>query len=267
MHSNNRQPLKNLVEYSIHPKIHHGYNLLHKDIAATDFLSSLPPTLLIDASQKYKYPLYHADRLYNPLNKNRLKEIGFDYVALGHIHKLDYNNEENPGDPDNGQKTSNYYKIPIRLGGADAHKINRNTIYKVKVTIDRLGQLKPDIPVELTPEYEVYPWEEVYIDVGSDDVKYLELREEEIIMKDITTSSEQYFTSSTPIESVSIDEVYYYDKYGDITRQKPKDRADIEGGYTKEFTDRGNSQQHAEGKAKRITKMTHEFESLKKNLR
>lgn len=125
-----------------------------------------------------------------------------------------YKNEENPGDPDNGGKESNYYKIPIRLGGADAHKINRNTIYKVKVTIDRLGQLKPDIPVELTPEYEVYPWEEVYIDVGSDDVEYLELREEEIIMKDITTSSEQYFTSSSPIESVTIDEVYYYDKYG-----------------------------------------------------
>ena len=126
-----------------------------------------------------------------------------------------YTNEENPDDPDNGQKTSNYYKIPIRLGGADAHKINRNTIYKVKVTIDRLGQLTPDIPVELKPEYEVYPWEEVYINVGSDDVKYLELREEEIIMKDITTSSEQYFTSSSPIQSVSIDEVYYYDKYGD----------------------------------------------------
>lgn len=126
-----------------------------------------------------------------------------------------YNNEENPGDPDKGQKTSNYYKIPIRLGGADAHKINRNTIYKVKVTIDRLGQLKPDIPVELTPEYEVYPWESVYIDVGSDEVKYLELREEEIIMKDIESSSEQYFTSSTPIQSVTITDVYYYDKYGD----------------------------------------------------
>ncbi len=32
---------------------------------------------------------------YNPINKNKLKEIGFDYVALGHIHKLDYNEEEN----------------------------------------------------------------------------------------------------------------------------------------------------------------------------
>lgn len=32
---------------------------------------------------------------YNPLNKNKLKEINFDYVALGHIHKLNYNEEPN----------------------------------------------------------------------------------------------------------------------------------------------------------------------------
>ena len=32
---------------------------------------------------------------YNPINKSKLKEIGFDYVALGHIHKLDYNTEKN----------------------------------------------------------------------------------------------------------------------------------------------------------------------------
>lgn len=31
---------------------------------------------------------------YNPINKNKLKEVGFDYVALGHIHKLDYNSEK-----------------------------------------------------------------------------------------------------------------------------------------------------------------------------
>ncbi len=32
---------------------------------------------------------------YNPLSSKILKEKGFDYVALGHIHKLDYNKEEN----------------------------------------------------------------------------------------------------------------------------------------------------------------------------
>ena len=35
------------------------------------------------------------DLEYNPINKTMLKNIGFDYVALGHIHKLDYNTEEN----------------------------------------------------------------------------------------------------------------------------------------------------------------------------
>ena len=32
---------------------------------------------------------------YNPLSRNKLKQLGFDYIALGHIHKLDYNSEEN----------------------------------------------------------------------------------------------------------------------------------------------------------------------------
>ena len=35
------------------------------------------------------------NREYNPLNKNKLKQLGFDYIALGHIHKPDYNTEEN----------------------------------------------------------------------------------------------------------------------------------------------------------------------------
>ena len=35
------------------------------------------------------------DNEYNPLSKKVLKEKEFDYVALGHIHKLDYNQEIN----------------------------------------------------------------------------------------------------------------------------------------------------------------------------
>ena len=31
---------------------------------------------------------------YNPLSENRLKQLGFDYIALGHIHKPYYNEEE-----------------------------------------------------------------------------------------------------------------------------------------------------------------------------
>ena len=35
------------------------------------------------------------DNEYNPIDKKQLIEKGFDYVALGHIHKLNYNQEEN----------------------------------------------------------------------------------------------------------------------------------------------------------------------------
>ena len=35
------------------------------------------------------------DLQYNPINSTKLKNAGFDYVALGHIHKANYNNNEN----------------------------------------------------------------------------------------------------------------------------------------------------------------------------
>lgn len=110
-------------------------------------------------------------------------------------------------------KGSNYYKIPVRLGDATAHQLNRNTIYRVNVTIDRSGQPQLDVPVELKPTYEVIPWTTVTIDVDGGNLNYLELLKDEIIMKNIDESLEQYFTSSSPV-TASIDEVYYYDKYG-----------------------------------------------------
>lgn len=110
-------------------------------------------------------------------------------------------------------KVSNYYKIPVRLGDATAHQLNRNTIYRVNVKIDRMGQPQVDKPVELKPAYEVIPWTTVTIDVDGGNLNYLELLKEEIIMKNIDESLEQYFTSSSPV-TASITEVYYYDKYG-----------------------------------------------------
>lgn len=110
-------------------------------------------------------------------------------------------------------KESNYYKIPVRLGDVTAHQLNRNTIYRVNVTIDRMGQPQVDKPVELKPAYEVIQWTTVTIDVDGGNLNYLELLKEEIIMKNIDESLEQYFTSSSPV-TASISEVYYYDKYG-----------------------------------------------------
>lgn len=35
------------------------------------------------------------EKQYNSMSKKMLKEKGFDYIALGHIHKLNFNNEQN----------------------------------------------------------------------------------------------------------------------------------------------------------------------------
>lgn len=57
----------------------------------------------LESKEKINIFIVHAsldggwdnERNYNPISSKKLKEKGFDYVALGHIHKLDYNNYEN----------------------------------------------------------------------------------------------------------------------------------------------------------------------------
>ena len=58
-----------------------------------------------------------------------------------------------------------------------------------------------------------------------------------------------------------------YDKYGDIDRQKDKDKKDIRGGYAEKFQKSGASEKRAKEKAERITGLTTDLDSIKKNFR
>ena len=58
-----------------------------------------------------------------------------------------------------------------------------------------------------------------------------------------------------------------YDKYGDIDRQKDKDKIDITGGYAKQFQRSGANEQRAKEKAEKITGLTTDLDTIKKNLR
>ncbi len=57
-----------------------------------------------------------------------------------------------------------------------------------------------------------------------------------------------------------------HDKYGDIDRQKQKDKDDITGGYKKQFQRAGVNEQRATEKANRITGLTTDLDKIKKNL-
>lgn len=60
-------------------------------------------SLEIDNKEKLNILVMHGaldssnveDKKYNSIKKSMLKSKGFDYIALGHIHKSDYNSEEN----------------------------------------------------------------------------------------------------------------------------------------------------------------------------
>ena len=164
----------------------------------------------------YTYP--------NRWGNNALDET---FVLLNMPGNYTGESDGNAGDAEQ-LKSSNYYKIPIRLGtSADQMVLNRNTIYQTTITIDRLGQTEIDKPVELKPKFEVVDWDEETINISDDDVRYLELLKDVIEMKNISETTEQYFTSSSGVwtegsgdassSEVEVVEAYYYNKYGQKT--------------------------------------------------
>ena len=121
--------------------------------------------------------------------------------------------KERPNSLNSVYKAGNYYKIPIRAGGNVAFSLTRNTAYRINVTIDRLGQVQPERPVELSGKIVAVPWQETMVTVDNEPVTYLEILKDEIIMKGVAESDKQYFTSSTPV-TARIEEVYFFDKFG-----------------------------------------------------
>ena len=68
------------------------------------------------------------DMQYNSMSKKMLQEKGFDYVALGHIHKKDYNTEENQKINELEIEENNYVEI-ILIGNRN-FEINKYDLIK-----------------------------------------------------------------------------------------------------------------------------------------
>ncbi len=107
---------------------------------------------------------------------------------------------------------SSYYQIPI-----SEHKVlERNTCYRVTVTVNAPGALDPSEPEELTDiQYSVKDWENIDVDINGDERPiFLYVNEEEMEMHNITDDNTTlYFTSSSEV-STNITRVYYIDKFG-----------------------------------------------------
>ena len=118
---------------------------------------------------------------------------------------------------------NSWYKIPLTNG----NEFTRNSLYKVNVVINYAGATTVMEPVVVPDiKYEVINysdgnigWIEQEIDISqADRPKYLMLNMDEVEMHNTSVNDIVEFTSSKEV-TVSINSVYYYDKYGIVQYQ------------------------------------------------
>lgn len=95
----------------------------------------------------------------------------------------------------------------------------RNNYYEVNVTVNRPGAVSETVPVDVeNVYYAVDDWTERSINVGGDDKpKYLSVNETYMEMHNVAIDSQTLeFASSSPV-TITVKDVYYYNKFGQKT--------------------------------------------------
>ena len=129
---------------------------------------------------------------------------------------------------------NSWYKIPM----TDEKMFRRNNYYEVNITLNRPGAVSESVPVELNDiYYSVIEWTPQDIYVGGDDKpKYLSVNRESMEMHNVATDATTLeFASSSPV-TITIKDVYYYDKFGQKTTISPEITGTTDGGITGNIT-------------------------------
>lgn len=116
-----------------------------------------------------------------------------------------------------------FYQIPVSRDKI----LERNTVYRINITVNAPGAVNPSKPVELeTLTYDVHEWIDSTINIGGEEnrPKYLTLNMTELSMDNTSTDSSLHFSSSSEV-SVSVEEVYYIDKFGQRQDYRPGNAA------------------------------------------
>lgn len=114
------------------------------------------------------------------------------------------------------EQTARYYYYRIPVCSAATTSLERNHIYRVKADITSLGassELKADMQANV--QYYVLPWQVQDMDVNVPDRKFLMVTPELVFMRNVKEDSTSIKFYASSACSVSISEVYYYDKYNE----------------------------------------------------
>lgn len=146
-------------------------------------------------------------------------------------------------------RTNNYYAIPLNNSRNDSHRLLRNRIYTTTITFSGLGGTEIDDAKELENiDFQTEEWvtNDIVVDTG-DSPQFLFLTSHELRMDDMAPEgagadyvAEDHsvrFSSSSPVK-VTVDKVYYYNKFGIETQLTSAQIADA-GIRVKPSTDTG----------------------------
>ena len=129
---------------------------------------------------------------------------------------------------------NSWYKIPM----TDEKMFRRNNYYEVNIDLNRPGAATETVPEELKDiYYSVTEWTVQDIFVGGDDrPKYLSVNKESMEMHNIAVDATTLeFASSSPV-TITVKDVYYYDKFGQKTPVSPDITGTTDGGIAGNIT-------------------------------
>ena len=129
---------------------------------------------------------------------------------------------------------NSWYKIPM----TDEKMFRRNNYYEVNIDLNRPGAATETVPEELKDiYYSVTEWTVQDIFVGGDDrPKYLSVNKELMEMHNIAVDATTLeFASSSPV-TVTVKDIYYYDKFGQKTPVSPDITGTTDGGIAGNIT-------------------------------
>lgn len=131
-----------------------------------------------------------------------------------------------------GESSVNHYNSWYKIPMTDEKMFKRNNYYEVNITLNRPGATEESTPIELNDVYyAVEEWVEQDIYVGGDDKpKYLSVNKTEMEMHNIAVdASTLSFASSSPV-TITVKDIYYYDKFGQKTTVNPTITGTTEAG-------------------------------------
>lgn len=131
-----------------------------------------------------------------------------------------------------GESSVNHYNSWYKIPMTDEKMFKRNNYYEVNITLNRPGATEESTPIELNDiYYAVEEWVEQDIYVGGDDKpKYLSVNKTEMEMRNIAVdASTLSFASSSPV-TITVKDIYYYNKFGQKTTINPTITGTTESG-------------------------------------